>query len=128
MRFETSAAAYRCAQPGAMVLQGSGGGNGVLLWLRYGDSLGAGDYPIRTRGDTTPHGAAAAVRFTIRDYAHGAPLDSGAVSVTRGPAGISARVRGSGLEAGGAQRVRVDASLDAVALSGGDTVTCRLSL
>src|SRR5439155_26850084 len=89
IRFEAPARARRCsAGPGSvgMLLQGSTGGNGVILWLRAGrgggDSLAAGPWPLLQRGDTvSPRGATVAVRYMLNEVAHGLPLDSGAVEV-----------------------------------------------
>jgi hypothetical protein len=109
-----------------VVLQGASGGNGVLVWLRYRDSLAVGDQPLLQRADTvSPRGAVVAVRFVSGAAAHGVALDSGTVSVTRAGRGrrISARARGVGLEPVGAGRVAVDASFDGVPLAS-DTVPC----
>jgi hypothetical protein len=128
VRFEAPARADRCGtgQPaGGVVLQGASGGNGVLVWLRYRDSLASGDQPLLQRADTmSPSGAIVAVRFVSGSAAHGVPLDSGTVSVTRTGSRLSARARGVGLEVAGAGRVTVDASFEGVPL-GGDTVPCR---
>jgi hypothetical protein len=125
VHFEAAASACPCGRPGALVAHGASGGNGVLIWLRYGDTLASGDYPVLVRGDTvTSRGAAVAVRFMIGSVTHGTALDSGAVTVSRAGDRLTARAHGSGLELGGARRVGVEASFEAVAI-GGDTVTCR---
>ncbi len=127
MRFEASASARPCGGAGTVgvVLQGASGGNGVLVWLRSPDSLAPGDWPVVQRADTAARrGAVVGVRFMVGNIAHGAPLDSGTVAVTRAGALLSVRARGSGLEVTGAGRVDVDASFESVPL-GSDTVPCQ---
>lgn len=127
VRFAAAASGRRCA-PGAgrgVVLEGTSGGNGVLLWLRAPDSLTLGEYAVLQRVDsTTPRGAIAAARFMIHEVPHGVALDSGAVTVSAIARAVTARLRASGLEVGGGSRVAVDASFLAVPL-GPDTVSCR---
>ncbi len=126
LRFEALAEASRCAgDGGGALIQGMREGNGVLVWLRFADSLGAGDWPLLQRGDTvSPRGAVVAVRFQAAGGAHGVALDSGTVTVTPQPDGLTVAARGSGLEAGGAGRVSVDAEFRGVLLRA-DTVPCR---
>jgi hypothetical protein len=127
VRFETAASAGRCAALGlgGLVLQGTRDGNGVVLWLRFPDSLASGDWPLLQRADTTTlRGAIVGVRFMAGDVAHGAALDSGAVAVTRTGATVTARVRASGLEVVGATRVTLDAAFQSMPLDA-DTVPCR---
>ena len=128
--FEAAASARRCGPPppgsGGLVLQGASGGNGALLWLRFppSDSLASGEWPMLQRADTgARRGAVVGVRFMLGEVAHGAALDSGAVSLTRAGQRLSVRARGVGLEVAGAGRVAVDASFEAVPL-GDDTVPC----
>ncbi len=113
VRFETTASLRRCAGGGArgFVLEGELRGNGVLVWLRGGDSLPRGRYPVLARGDTlTPRGAVVAVRFMTGDLAHGVVLDSGLVTVTvSGGRRVSAAVGGAGVETTAARRVGVEA-------------------
>lgn len=127
MRFEAPALASRCSASagGGVVLQGATGGNGVLVWLRYHDSLAAGEWPLIQGTDTvSPRGAQVGVRFMIGALAHGVGLDSGAVRVSKTGRFLAIGLRGSGLEAVGAVRVALDARFDAVPL-GRDTVSCR---
>jgi len=106
------------------VLQGARGGNGVLVLLRFADSLAPGEWPLLQRADTAARrGAVAGVRFMVGDIAHGAPLDSGGVSVTRASPVLSVRVQGSGRDVVGAEWVAVDASFEAVPLGAG-SVSC----
>src|SRR2546427_559240 len=85
---------------GGVVLHGASEGNGVIVWLRQRDSFPNGDWPVLQRGDTAAaRGAIVAARFMIGEVAHGVPLDSGTVTVTReGGDVISAHAPGSGLE------------------------------
>jgi len=125
VRFTAPASARPCGQPGALVARGSAGGNGVLLWLRYRDSLASGDYPVLVRGDTaTPPSAVVGVRFMTGALTHGTALDSGVVTVSRAGERLTARARGSGQEVGGARRARVEADFEALVI-GRDTVPCR---
>jgi len=125
VRFMAPASARPCGQPGALVARGSAGGNGVLLWLRYRDSVASGDYPVLVRGDTaTAPGAVVGVRFMTGALTHGTALDSGVVTVSRVGERLTARARGSGQEVGGARRARVVADFEALVI-GGDTVSCR---
>ncbi len=107
------------------MLQGARGGNGVLVWLRFADSVATGEWPLLQRADTAARGggAVAGVRFMVGDIAHGAPLDSGGVSVTRASPVLSVRVQGSGRDVVGAEWVAVDASFEAVPLGAG-SVSC----
>jgi len=112
VRFAVPAVARRCADGRAVLLEGAGDrGNGVLVLLRAGDSLGpspSGSFSLLPFGDsTTPRGARVAVRYMTRDVAHGFTLDSGVVEVTVSGAGLSGSVRGTGLEGG--TRARLDA-------------------
>jgi len=125
VRFTAPASARPCGQPGALVARGRAGGNVVLLWLRYGDSLASGDYPVLVRGDTaTAPGAVVGVRFMTGALTHGTALDSGVVTVSRVGERLTARARGSGQEVGGARRARVVADFEALVI-GRDTVPCR---
>jgi len=125
LHFAVPAAAHHCASGRALLLEAlSEQGNGVLVLLRYGDSLAVGPVPLIALGDSvTPRGANVGVRYMKGDIAHGVLLDSGAVEVTAvGPA-LAARVRGSGLEFG--QRLGVDAAYTGVRRPPpGDTVPC----
>lgn len=135
VRFQAPAAASRCGRPKfGLLLHGSEGGNGVLIWLRSASPLTAGEFPLLTRADTDAlRGATVAVRFGVGEAAHGVTLDSGGVAVTQTEPALSARARGSGLDAvgvgrlaaGGAGRVALDASFESVPL-GADTVACQV--
>jgi hypothetical protein len=124
--FEADATARRCAAGGGGVLvDGVVGGDGVLLWLKPGDSTLAGEYAYTGRGDTTTtrRSAVATVRFTASDVAHGVLLDSGSLAVRERAGVLLATVRGSGLAIPGAVRVQVEADIDGVPAPR-DTVPC----
>lgn len=129
VRFEAPARARRCSgSRRGILLQGASGGNGVAVWLRTPDSIASGPWPLLQRGDTvTSRGAIVGVRYTVGDYAHGAPLDSGAVRVTLTGGGVTLVARGSGLDGAAHGRLAVEATFDAVPLEA-DTVSCRLGL
>jgi hypothetical protein len=129
-RFETPAWLRRCGGGRGFLLEGIARGNGVLVWLRpgSGDTVPAGSYPVLARGDTfAPRGAVVAVRFMAGDLARGLGLDSGAVVVTRAVTGggVSAQLRGGGLETMGGRRAAVEASFTGTVLAA-DTVPCRV--
>lgn len=110
------------------MLQGASGGDGVVVWLRTPDSIASGPWPLLQRGDTvTPRGAFVAVRYSVADYAHGTPLDSGTVRVTLQAGAVTVVARGSGLDAAGGGRLAVGARFDAVPLAA-DTISCRVEL
>jgi hypothetical protein len=123
--FAVPAAAQQCTGRRAILLQAADErGSGVLALLRYGDSLTTGPFPLLALGDSlTPRGANVAVRYMKGDVAGGVSLDSGAVELTATRDGLTARVRGSGLEVG--LRVAVDATFEGVPRpAAGDTVPC----
>lgn len=128
VRFEAAATARRCVGRGELVLEGIARGSGVLVLLRAGDSLAAGEYPFLARGDTiSPRGALVSARFLKGDMAHGLLLDSGAVTVALRDGRLAAHVRGTGLETMGSLRGGVDARFEDVAPPrAADTVACRV--
>ena len=125
--FAVPAAAHRCSGGPSLLLQAADDhGNGVLVLLRYGDSLVTGSLPVIALGDSiTPRGSNVAVRYMKGDVAHGLSLDSGAVDLTMSGGVLAARAHGSGLET--SIRVAVDAAYADVPLpASADTVPCRL--
>jgi hypothetical protein len=123
-RFEATATARRCGSGRGIVLEGVERGNGVLVWLRFPDSLSAGPYQVRARGDTTTlRGAVTSVRWVQGNVAHGIVLDSGAVMVTPVAGRLTVRAQGSGLEYAGARRAGVDAVFEQVRLAA-ETTGC----
>jgi len=128
VRFSVPTAAHGCRDGAgqSLLLQGADErGNGVLVRLRYGDSLASGPFPMIALGDSiTVRGANVAVRYVKGDLAHGLSLDSGAVELTATGAALAARVHGSGLEEG--VRVAAAAAYTGVPLpKSADTVPCR---
>jgi hypothetical protein len=75
-------------------------GSGVLVRLHYRDSLVTARYRVVVPGDTTAPGAVVAVRYLLRDAAHGLFFDSGTVQVHRERDKISGQADGSGVESG----------------------------
>jgi len=103
------------------VLEGVDGGQGVLLWVRSRDSTVGGEYQVLARGDSiTPRGAAGSARFMLQTA-------DGVVTISSAGGRIDAQVRGSGIDPNAGRRVALDASFQAVAITG-DTVSCRVQL
>ena len=130
LRFEAGALANRCGHAGGygLVLQGSAHGNGVLIYVRSGDSAASGEFPLMARADsTTPRGAIVAARFQAGDLARGVVLDSGAVALSRAGDVLTATARGAGAEVAGTGRVALTASFESVRI-GPDTVQCAARL
>jgi hypothetical protein len=133
LRIDAPVHGFRCTGPhaqigGGLVLQGVNGGNGVVVWLRTADSITQGAWPLLQRGDTlSPRGATVAVRFMTGEAAHGAPLDSGTVWVTRADSAVALVARGTGNEAFTSMHMAVEATFDAVPV-GSDTVSCRFQM
>jgi hypothetical protein len=134
-RFDAPLRAYRCGggggARGGLLVMGVNGGNGIAVWLRSPDTLASGAWTLLQRGDTvSARGALVAARFMLGDIAHGTTLDSGTVRVTRidgrsGSGGaVAVLAHGMGIEAVLAQRLTLEATLDAVPI-GADTVPCR---
>jgi hypothetical protein len=126
-RFEAAATAHRCGSGHGVVLEAAARGNGLLVWLRFPDSLTPGSYQPLSRADTTiPRGAVTVVRWMQGDVAHGIVLDSGAVTVTPLAGHLTVRAQGSGLEYAGARRASVDAVFEQVVLAA-ETTGCGAS-
>lgn len=117
------AEARHCADARSLLLESlSPEGNGVLLRLRYGDSLTSDSFPIVGPDDTASVPAAvAAIRFLIRDVPRGYTLDSGTVHVHRDGAKITARTDAGGVQS--AIRIKVHLEYRDVPI-GADTVSC----
>lgn len=117
------ATAGPCHGGGAVLVEAaSERGNGLLVLLRYGDSLTPGLYPVLVAGDTTaPRGAEVAVRYVLRDVPHGFALDSGTVTLTAAGPTLTGSAQGRGLEE--SLRIGFVATLSGVPL-GGDSVPC----
>ena len=65
VQFSTDALGHSCAEGRGVLLEGSVGGNGVLLWLRSGGSPAGGDYVPGPWRPLTPRGVMGAVRFRL---------------------------------------------------------------
>ena len=102
IRFALPASARPCSDGRSLLLEAvSPEGSGVLMRLRYRDSLVSDSFPIVVPGDTAAvPGAIVAVRYFVRDTPHGFVLDSGVVRVRRDRNRIGARIEGTGVETG----------------------------
>ena len=120
-----AATAQRCERGKGMLLVGTDGGAGVLLWARAPGPLPTGDYPVLPRGDsTTPRGATVSVRYMNAEASLGVMLDSGTVAFTLTGDRVSAHIRGSGLEPAGGVRAGLDAVFSPL-LVAPDSASCR---
>ena len=102
VEFTARAWIWRCGGGRGLVLKGVDGGNGLVLWMRPGDSTLDGEYRVIGRGDTiAPRGVVGAIRFLAQATDRGVTLDSGVVTASstggrfRGAcSGLGARTRG----------------------------------
>ena len=123
VRFTAPARAGQCRGGAGVLISGSTGGNGVVVWLRSPDSLPSGSWTLLQRGDTTsPRGATVAARFMVGDVARGVTLDSGTVRVTRTAGALTVEASGTGLESA-AGRVTLHADVAGVRV-GSDSAAC----
>ncbi|HXI35054.1 MAG TPA: hypothetical protein VNH63_13280 [Gemmatimonadales bacterium] len=122
-RFDVAARAQQCRGGHGVLLEAaSEDGNGLLLWLR-GDSLAAGEYPLRTASDTSPGRAAtASLRYMTGDIAHGLTLDSGVVRLTAARSRLAGDVVAAGTDLGGMVHVNLAAHFADVAVA--DSTSC----
>lgn len=102
-------------------------GSGVLVRLRYRDSLVGASYRVVPPGDTSspPPTATVMVRYLLRDAARTFSFDSGAVLLRREGGKISGRIQGSGIESGIRTPTRIDYH-DVPPPSSTDTISCAL--
>jgi len=99
IRLSLPAATHRCTDGRSILLEAvSPEGSGVLVRLRFRDSLVSSSYPVVPPGDTTAPGAVVAVRYLLHDATHAFTFDSGAVQVRRAGGKVSGRAEGSGIE------------------------------
>jgi hypothetical protein len=97
-------------------------GSGVLVRVRYRDSLTSDSLPIVPPDDTAAVPAAiVGIRFFVHDTPHGYSLDSGRVHLQR--LGTSIRVSAAGIGVESAIRIRAQLESRDVPL-GTDTVPC----
>jgi len=123
VRFALPARARYCDDRRSVLLESvSPWGNGILVRLRYGDSLASGTYAVISPGDTTTRGASVGLRYMVRDVAHSVTEDSGSVEVRRGTRQFDALAKGWGLDR--TVRVPITAEYTGVPLRA-DTVPCR---
>ncbi len=123
IRFALPAVTRHCSDGRSLLLEAiDPEGSGVLVRLRYGDSLISDSFPIVSPGDTAPVPAATvAIRYFIRDTPRGYSLDSGRVHLRRTGDKLDARAEGKGLE--NAIRIPAQAEYRDVPI-GTDTVPC----
>lgn len=100
IQFELPAVTHLCEDGRSVLLEAATVmGSGVLVRLRYRDSLSAGDYTVVAAGDTiTTPAATVAVRYMIRDVPHVFGFDSGYVALRREGSLLAADVDGWGFE------------------------------
>ena len=123
IRFEVPARTQWCREGRALLLEAlNPEGSGVLLLLRYRDSVTSDSFPIVPTGDTTTIPAAAVgIKFFTHDTPRGYTLDSGLVHVRREAGAIAITLAGSGIE--NAIRIRTRIESQDVPL-GTDSVPC----
>lgn len=97
-------------------------GSGVLVRLRYPDSLTSDSFPILLPGDTSvATSAVVAVRFFQHDTPRSYALDSGRVQVRRSDDAISVKGTGVGVESA----IRIRAQIESRDIPiGRDSVSC----
>ena len=118
------AVARRCTDGRSLLLEGINlEGKGVMVLLRYGDTLTAGSYSLLTPGDSVAdRGAAVAVRFLTGSQEYGLAIDSGTVTLALdGRGALDARVSGWGIQ--NAVRIGLEAAYEGLPVSA-DTVPC----
>jgi hypothetical protein len=124
VRFASVVDAAQCESGRGLVFDGVAGGNGVLVWVRPGDSGVAGEYTYAARLDTASRQTAVlAVRFISSDVSRGVTLDSGRLEMTQRGGTLTAKARGSGLAFPGASRVSVEVEVEGLPVPS-DTVAC----
>ncbi len=124
VRFEVPLAVYRCDSASGFLLQAIQSGNGIMMWLRPGDSL-VGELPIVGVRDTiTRPGAVVAIRYYHESIVHSFTLDSGTVSVSDSGAARRLDVNGSGLETSLGTRSGVAASIAELPEPAESTMSC----
>lgn len=122
-RLDVAARAKQCRGGHGVLLEAaSEDGNGLLLWLR-GDSLAAGEYPLRTVSDTSAGRAATvSLRYMTGDIGHGLTLDSGVVRLSTARSRLGGDIVAAGTDLGGGIPVHLTAHFAGVAVA--DTTIC----
>jgi hypothetical protein len=124
VRVSLPAKMQRCTDGRAVLIEAvSPEGSGVLVRLRYRDSLVPASYRVIVPSDTANAGATVTMRYLLRDVAHTFSFDSGTVEVRREDQRIAGRIRGSGLENGIRTPTRIDYHDVPLPLAT-DTVSC----
>jgi hypothetical protein len=123
IRLSLPATSAWCSDGRSLLLESlSPEGSGVLVRLRYRDSLSSDSVPIVIPGDTAAVPAAVVgIRFFVHDTPHGYSLDSGSVRVQRD--GSELRISGAGIGVENAIRIRAQIESRDVPI-GTDTVPC----
>ncbi len=123
IRLSLPATATWCSDGRSLLLESlSPEGSGVLVRLRYRDSLSSDSVPIVIPNDTAAVPAAVvAIRFFVHDTPHGYSLDSGSVLVQRDGATIRITSTGIGVE----NAIRIHAQIESRDVPiGTDTLPC----
>jgi hypothetical protein len=123
IRFSLPASSSWCRDGHSLLLEAlQPDGNGVLVHVRYGDSLPSDSLPIVLPDDgVTVPAAVVGIRFFPHDTPRSYSLDSGRVQLQRQGANIRMTVAGIGVES--AIRIRAQIEAHDVPL-GTDTVAC----
>ena len=127
IRLSLPASSAWCSDRHSLLLESlSPEGSGLLLRLRYRDSLTSDSLPLVLPGDTaTVPAAVVGIRFFLHETPHGYTLDSGRVHVVRD--GGEIRVKGVGVGVESAIRIRAEIESRDVPI-GADTVSCSYAL
>jgi hypothetical protein len=123
IRLSLPATTTWCSDGRSLLLESlSPEGSGVLVRLRYRDSLSSDSVPIVIPDDTAAVPAAVvAIRFFVHDTPHGYSLDSGSVLVQRD--GPRIRITSTGVGVENAIRIRAQIESRDVPI-GTDTLPC----
>jgi hypothetical protein len=123
IRLSLPASTAWCSDRHSLLLESvSPEGSGLLMRLRYRDSLTSDSLPLVPPDDTvTVPAAMIGIRFFLHDTPHGYSLDSGRVHVVRDRGEI--RVNGVGVGVESAIRIRAQIESRDVPI-GADTVPC----
>jgi len=123
IRLSLPATTAWCSDGRSLLLESlSPEGSGVLVRLRYRDSLSSDSVPIVIPEDTSAVPAAVVgIRFFVHDTPHGYSLDSGSVLVQRD--GPRIRITSTGVGVENAIRIRAQIESRDVPI-GTDTVPC----
>lgn len=123
VRLSLPASSSWCDDGHSLLLESlSPDGSGVLVRIRYRDSLASDALPIVIPDDTTTVPAAiVALRFFLHDASRGYSLDSGRVDLVRQGSNVRVSLSGTGVESAIRLRARVESRDVPI---GTDTVSC----